>query len=156
MTINRGDVVTAYGHSWRVKSVGRNGVCISSLIPGSADERFINNDEIESNLTEQSRLVERQRAAHIKQQIQEEGQDIAFNQRLLEGDPSAIAQLTDEQREEMESLTWRIFFQRHVGLADCEATRSMLTDFLHGDFVSLAGLEQGLEKLRDKLPTRQL
>jgi hypothetical protein len=154
MQVNRGDVVTAYGHSWRVESVGRDGVCISSLVPGSADERWINNDEIESNLTEQSRLAERQRAAHINQQIQlEEDQ---FNQRLLDGDLSALAQLTDAERMEFEAKTWQLFFQRHIGVADCQATRSMLTSFLNGDFVSLAGLEQGLSKLRDKLPARQL
>ncbi len=130
MQVNRGDVVKSGGETWRVERVdGPNHSIVLYSLDG-ARQCFPSKDQIEANLS--------------------------FNERLNSGDISALADLTDEERRNFEAKTWQLFFRRHFSVADCQATRSMLTDFLNGDFVSLAGLEQGLSKLRDKLATRQL
>lgn len=131
MAFRPGDIIKLHGdgQSWRVERVGPGDSVHAISLDGSR-QCWPTKDQVEANYT--------------------------FLERCAEGDVSALVQLTPAERTEFEAKTWQLFFARHIGIADCQATRSMLTDFLHGDFVSLAALEQGLEKLCDRLPTRQL
>ena len=80
-----------------------------------------------------------------------------FMNRADAGDPDATVQIEMAgKREAFEEESFRRFFARHIGVMDCDATRSMLREYFHGDIVTLGGLEQALETMRERLPKRTI
>ena len=79
-----------------------------------------------------------------------------LNQRLNEGDLSALVQLTDEERTEFETKAWQMFFSRHIKYSDCDALRSLAEAEFHGEPISLRGLEEVAQRIDSSLPKRKL
>src|SRR5690242_1716901 len=127
-----------------VKFVGSRSGFLYRVLRIDSDGRAL----IEDIRTKQSGMAKKSDLA-VEEKLTEQAAADAYTRRLDSGDPSALVQLTDEQREDFEARTWTTFFSRHIGIADCDATRSILTEWHHGDFISLASLEQGLNALRD-------
>jgi len=105
-------------------------------------------EEVKKRAEEYYRQREQEKA---NQKIEE------FTRRLDAGDPTATVEIElSDKRDEFEEQSFQRFFSRHIGIIDCDASRSLLREYFHGDLVTLGGLEMALEKLRDRLPKRAL
>lgn len=133
MELSSGDLVKADGETWRVDRILDEGVhtkniCLISL-SGSV-QHWVTKDRIDANLT--------------------------FNQRLIDGDLSALVQLTEEERRSFEARSWQMFFARHVKYTDCQSARQLLENEFHGEPISLRGLEEVAQRIDSSLPKRKL
>jgi hypothetical protein len=99
--------------------------------------------------------VKQRAAAYYRQRVQEKADE--FTRRLDAGDPDATVQIEMAgQRDTFEEESFRRFFARHINIVECEASRSMLSEYFHGDIITLGGLEQALESMRERLPKRTI
>ncbi len=127
--VSRGDLVRADdGLNWRVERADADSMVLYSM--DGSRQRFVDASRIKVNFT--------------------------FNQRLHDGDLSALVQLTPEERSSFEDRSWQMFFARHVKYSDCDALRSLIEAEFHGEPISLRGLEEVASRIDSSLPKRQL
>lgn len=73
---------------------------------------------------------------------------------LEDGDESELIHLSAAQHEVLNDRVFKSWFQRHLQLKDCHASRQMLSGWLNGDPVTIKNLDEGLQVLREKLATK--